>query len=77
MEATILSGPPQALHTSGSAGKTFEMSRARLAGEAKRQPWPPARSSWPRFVLGVWDEKEKDLVRGFLRGRGLSTGPLA
>ncbi len=29
------------------------------------------------FLLGVWDEKEKDLVRGFLRGRGLSTGPLA
>ncbi len=29
------------------------------------------------FLLGVWDEKEKELVRSFLRGRGLSAGPLA
>lgn len=27
------------------------------------------------LAIGVWDAKEKDLLKDFLRGRGLSTGP--
>jgi hypothetical protein len=33
MYATILSGPPQPLHTSGSAWNTLLMSRAQLGGQ--------------------------------------------
>ena len=33
MYATILSGPPQPLHTSGSAWYTLLMSRAQLGGQ--------------------------------------------